>query len=340
MSGSIYSFPQINGLNIGNGDSFTPDVGAYSGLILVVTPIAPSMSTIYWTGDAGDNDWGDPGNWSSVDPAVSNVAGRLLPNAQDNVVIDLSGQTIDHSGNDTIGSLKVTGQNVTLNLEAGTLDLSGSGSAGMFQVDQPGDSVVVGDSILRSASVTGDTQINAVSYYYYPGTLDDCVINGTVDVAPYAAVNLTGQWTNNGTIIANAGSTLGLGSQISLAPTDPSAPDYYWTNKGTFSISSSATVEVGGILTTDAFDSLLPDFGNAYILFTGSLDNSPGDNRVSGGTFDVDLLPNGLTFFGGLVYEGAITSAKNTAIYGGHYSFNNGNGGALARGRDARRRDA
>ena len=31
-------------------------------------------------------------------------------------------------------------------------------------------------------------------------------------------------------------------------------------------------------------------------------------------------MPNGITFFGGLVYEGVITSADSTTIYGGYYT--------------------
>ena len=160
------TFATINLPSLGNGDSFAPFVNDNGGLTLLVAPAGTAVSTVYWTGDAGDSDWDDPGNWSSVDPAVHNVPQSLLPGAQDNVVIDLSGQTIDHSGVDTIRSLKVTGQNVALDLNAGTLDLSGGGSPGAFQVDQAGDSVALGGSILRSATITGDTEINADADYY------------------------------------------------------------------------------------------------------------------------------------------------------------------------------
>ena len=151
-----------------------------------------------------------------------------------------------------------------------------------------------------------------------PRALDDCVIDGTVDVAAYSVLDLTGRWTNKGTIIANAGSTLGLGSPISIAPPIRRPPI---TNGPTRARSPSiprATVEVGGVMTTDAFNGLLPALGRAQILYSGSLDNSKTDNPVSGGTFDLDSLPSGLTFFGGLVYEGLITSADNSAIDGGY----------------------
>ncbi len=188
------TFAAINSPTLSNGDSFTTFVNGSWGLSLLATPPAPSLSTVYWTGDAGDNDWANPGNWSSVDSAVNNVPGDVLPDAGDNVVVDLSGQTIDFSANATIASLTVTGQNVTLNLDAGTLDLSGSGSPGTFRVDQPGDSVVFGESsdgILQNAVITAGTTIDAESQDY-PDTLNNCVVNGTVEVTGYAFLDLTG----------------------------------------------------------------------------------------------------------------------------------------------------
>src|SRR5437660_12051716 len=86
-------------------------------------------SVVYWTGDAGTTHWNDAGNWSTVDPLISNVRSAILPGPSDNVIVDLAGVTVDHSAasRDVIGNLRVTGAHVTLNLSAGTLDLSGAG---------------------------------------------------------------------------------------------------------------------------------------------------------------------------------------------------------------------
>ncbi len=98
---------------------------------------APSTTagTIYWTGDAGPDDagdynWDQAGNWSTIDPKVQNVSQNILPGPLDNVVVDLPNADIDHDdeADDTISSLTVTGQNDTLDLDDGTLDLSGSGA--------------------------------------------------------------------------------------------------------------------------------------------------------------------------------------------------------------------
>ena len=88
----------------------------------------PLPNTIYWTGDAGKNaagnyDWDQAGNWSDVDPMVTNLPEDILPGPSDNVVIDLAGADITHSDAtyDTISSLTGTAKNVTLNLTGRTL---------------------------------------------------------------------------------------------------------------------------------------------------------------------------------------------------------------------------
>ena len=53
------------------------------------------LSTIIWTGDAGDNNWDTPANWS----------GDAVPTASEDVVINQTGTTIGVSGNDSANSL-------------------------------------------------------------------------------------------------------------------------------------------------------------------------------------------------------------------------------------------
>src|SRR5262249_20136969 len=125
------TFRILKGLYLGNGVSLIP---SYSGtrLTLTATQNDNPSQTVYWTGDAGDNDWNTPRNWSTVDPVVTNTPESILPGPHDNVVVDLSNQTINHAtpGYDTIGSLTTQGQSDTINLRQGTIDLLGSGSPG------------------------------------------------------------------------------------------------------------------------------------------------------------------------------------------------------------------
>ena len=167
-------FAATNGLDAGYDNEFSPDYSS-TALTLDVTNNGNAPNPIiYWTGDAGDDNWDDPGNWSTDDPLVSNVPESVLPGAFDNVVIDLSDQTIDHAAGsyDLISNLTVTGQDVTLDLFAGTLDLSGSGAAldlsggggqGLFQANQKGDIVNLEGTDLKSAVITTGTTLTATS---------------------------------------------------------------------------------------------------------------------------------------------------------------------------------
>lgn len=139
-----------NGYSAGPGYDFVTGVGTPNAQYLVPdlvaafsSPAAPT--TLYWTGDAGDENWDTPGNWSTVDPLVTNQQQFVLPTPNDNVVVDLPGSVILHNTTnyETISSFTVTAPNVSLNLGAGTLDLSGSGTRGTFQVDQLDDIVTM-----------------------------------------------------------------------------------------------------------------------------------------------------------------------------------------------------
>ena len=171
--------------------------------------MAARHPTLYWTGDAGDDGWDDPGNWSYDDPLVSNVPESVLPDAFDNVVIDLSNQTINlAAGNyDLISSLTVTGQDVTLNLSSDTLDLSGVGAAlgvssvvggqGTFQVDQSGDVVDLQGTDLKSAAITSGTILTVAG-----GALDNVQLDGTLDMTHQsgASLQVVDAVTINGTV--------------------------------------------------------------------------------------------------------------------------------------------
>ena len=62
------TFSALIGLNLGNGLLLTQQYSS-TALTLTATQIASrSPQTLYWTGNAGDDDWDDPGNWSTGNP--------------------------------------------------------------------------------------------------------------------------------------------------------------------------------------------------------------------------------------------------------------------------------
>ncbi len=203
----------VTGLGTPNAQYLIPDLVKFDS-----RPAAPV--TVYWTGDAGDNNWDDPGNWSFVDPARHNVPESILPGPNDNVVIDLAGATVNHAITiyDTVRSLTVAAQNVTLNLVSGTLDLSGGGTLGMFRAASKGDIVNLLGGVLKSATVTSGTTITVPPSA--TGIMDGGVLNGTLQALEASTLDLEGSWTNNGTITASTGSTLILGDYWTAAASD------------------------------------------------------------------------------------------------------------------------
>ncbi|HLN26979.1 MAG TPA: hypothetical protein VK395_04500 [Gemmataceae bacterium] len=184
LSGTFHS---LIGLNLGNGLLLTPQFGNAALMLTATQNTSSSPRTLYWTGAAGDGDWDDPGNWSDVDPLVAYVPESVLPGPEDNVVVDLNYQYINHAdvNYDLISSLTVTGQNVTLNLVGGTLDVSGSGARGVLQAGQTGDRVVLSGGVLAGAQITSGTTITATAT---AGVLDGVELDGTLDMTNYYLV--------------------------------------------------------------------------------------------------------------------------------------------------------
>jgi hypothetical protein len=305
----------VTGLGTPNAQNLIPDLVKIDS-----SPAAPA--TVYWTGDAGDNNWDNPGNWSLVDPAQRNVPESILPGPDDNVVIDVAGATVNHATTsyDTIRSLKVTAADVTLNIDSGTLDLSGGGTMGTFQAASPGDINLIGGffgGVLKSADVTSGTTITVSPTEI--GVIDGGVLNGTLQVPDSSTLDLEGSWTNNGTITAETGSTLILGDYWSAAASDPGAKSDAWVNHGTIT-AESATVELGGWLTnTDTNLSSLA-LGSDTVELLGTLDNRqqtlalvPGETSSTGGWILYD----------GRIDGGTITTTGGAALTpggGGDYS--------------------
>jgi hypothetical protein len=288
-----------NGYNAGPGYNLVTGLGTPNPQYLVPdlvkadsTPAAPA--TVYWTGDAGDNNWENAGNWSFVDPAVRNVPGSVVPGPNDNVVIDVRGATVNHAAvsYDLIRSLAVTAPNVQLTLDGGTLDLSGGGALGRFQVDQPGDVVNLGGGtsavggVLKDAIMTSNTVLTVPTST--DATVDGGVFNGSVQAQAASTLFLEGSWINNGTIAAGTGSTLLLGSYESAYLDDPTAQLGAWVNNGTITV-KHATVELGGWLTWTPTNLNSLNLSTDDVELLGTLDNAdrtltltPGQTSRSG----------------------------------------------------------
>jgi len=293
----------VTGLGTPNAQNLIPDLVKIDS-----TPAAPV--TVYWTGDAGDNNWDDPGNWSTVDPARRNVPQSVLPGPNDKVVIDIAGAPVNHAiaRYDTIRTLEVTAPGVTLNLDSGTLDLSGSGNLGTFQAESPGDVVTLMGGVLKSARVTPSTTITVPPSA--PGILDGGVLNGTLQALEASTLELQGNWINNGTITAGTGSTLILGDYWSAAASDAGARSEAWVNQGTIA-AASATVELGGWLTSTAGNLGSLALGSDTVELIGTLDNRHETLALAPGQIS---SPGSWILSGGRIDGGTITTSGGAAL--------------------------
>jgi RTX calcium-binding nonapeptide repeat (4 copies) len=299
-----------NGYSAGPGYDFATGVGTPNAQYLVPDLVAaystPALpATLYWTGDASTN-WDTPGNWSTVDPAVTNIQQSILPSANDQVVVALSGATILHdtTNYDAISRFTVTAANVTLDLGAGTLDLSGAGGRGTFQVDQAGDAVTMEAGVLKSALVTSGTTLFATlgSNSDYP-ELNDVRLDGTVNADQSGNNNgiyILNGLILNGTIKLGGGTDLSsvllagyvdpfVGNQdnnpetisgsgtIQLGQSQDGDALYNWGTLGTFTIGTNVTVVGGGPGSTAYYE---------QTSFTGGLDNQ-GTLEENGGSLQI-----------------------------------------------------
>ena len=312
-----------NGYTAGPGYDLVTGLGTPNAQYLIPhlvkidsAPTAPA--TVYWTGDAGDNNWDDPGNWSTVDPARRNVAESVLPGPNDNVVIDVAGATVNHSitSYDTIRSLVVTAPGVTLNLDSGTIDLSGGGTLGTFQAASRGNVVNLMGGVLKSARVTSGTVITVPPSA--SGTVDGGVLNGTLQALDASTLDLEGSWTNNGTITAGTGSTLVLGDYLTAATSDPGAGSDAWVNQGTIT-ANNATVWLGGWLTDTPQNLGSLALGTDTVDLIGTLDNSHGTLALVPGQTS---STGSWTLNGGQIDGGTVTTTGGAALaatYGATY---------------------
>jgi hypothetical protein len=309
----------VTGLGTPNVQYLVPDLVKIDS-----SPAAPV--TVYWTGDAGDNNWDNPANWSLVDPVQHNVPQSVLPGPNDNVVIDLAGATVNHSLTryDTVRSLTVAAPNVTLNVDSGTLDLSGSGTLGTLQAGS-GDVVHLMGGVLKSANVGIGTTVTIPTSA--TGIVDGGALNGTLQALAGSTLELQGSWTNNGAITAAAGSTLILGDYWAASVNDQAATSDAWVNQGIIT-AAGATVELGGWLTYTSANLNSLSLGTDTVELLGTLDNvnstltltpkktsSTGNWSLVGGRIDGGIIA--ATGGADLVAPGYISSEANDGTLDG-----------------------
>jgi hypothetical protein len=175
------------------------------------------LSTIGWSGGAGDGNFDNPDNWQ----------GGVVPGATDAAVIDSGSVTITSGNSDPIAGLEVGGQ-ITLSgavLEItssitgdGTIDSAGnitSGAGGEIRLDGNGDRLTIGNGVtLQNVSVTTHDKNTSIVNY---GTID--MNEPKLPGLDPPEITFVAPFSNYGTVEASQGGIIQFGGQPSASGT-------------------------------------------------------------------------------------------------------------------------
>ena len=252
------------------------------------------LSTVTWTGAAGDNNWDTGGNWSTGN----------TPGAGDDAVINVaSPTTITHSAavTDTINSLT---SNAAIVLSGGTLNVNTTlnDSAGL----------TLQGGTLGNATVQSGT------------TLTGTAAGGTLSgVANFGILDL--QTNNNAAVTVTNGLLISGSNAISVGNTSG-------TTHGILTFSGSQTVTGMGVITFGASSSNQINLDSTLTIAAGDI-ISDGQGTIQGGS-GTTLVNQGFLDGGGTISVGTYTqTGGSTTLTGGTLKSASGtiqiNGGSL-----------
>ena len=238
-------------------------------------------ATINWTGAAGNNRWDDPNNWD---------LGRI-PNASDDVSIDVTANVVHNTGNDSVRSLYST---QPLTLSGGTLSIAEASKIfGTFTVSTgtftgAGDLTVLGALNWTGGSLTGTGgTILAGGTLNISGatthTLGARPIDNSVGTINFNAGTITGSFTNVGAFNINL---TGLPVMDNLALTNAAGGTI--TTSATGTNTNALHLRGGTVLTNQA--------GGTLDLQGRGFNNNIVDDGPSGA---VNKIVNAGTLYGG-----------------------------------------
>ncbi len=244
----------------------------------------------------------DDGSTVAVGPLVQAATIHMSGNAE---LRNLSSQTVTIGRGITISG---EGPNSTISgpidnlgtieqIGAGQLDADGVLNHGSVLAGNGGGVTLDSDALIDNSPV--------ITPVPWSNSAD-----GTITATQGATLNLYGDWTNRGTITVDSSSTVSLGSH---AGEYPAVAGNIWTNSGTLAIAPGATVNLGDDFTSDELDNHFQQLGvhldlsHYTVTLIGTIDNSPADNPVTGGTLALDQS-TGPLFLDGVIDQGTITT--------------------------------
>jgi hypothetical protein len=142
---------------------------------------------------------------------------------------------------------------------------------------------------------------------------------GSITATSGATLGLLGGWVNSGKIGVDSHSTVLLGQPTAgQLATDPGASYNAWSSSGSVTIADGATVYLGGFLTADQYQGAAAIPGvTAHPAadvrsLDGTLDNMPADNPASHGVLTAASTP--LTMAGGTIRGGNLSAGSKVQV--------------------------
>ena len=242
------------------------------------------LSAVTWTGDAGDDNWDTPANWSS----------NSVPGAAADVTIDTTA-TIVHSAGvaDAIDSLTSSGP---LSITGGTLSIASASTTGSLTIDggtlaDAGGLTVGGLLTLTAGTLSGSGDVDADG-----GILSTAGGDVTLDGQTLTnAAKQTATW--NGILEMEDGATFNnLGSFLAIAQgsfddyagfdrdgSDPSAFDDAGSFTASLATGASSTVQFDFMNVPFVADGATVDVQSGYLDLLGGGTSTAGTFTVASG---------------------------------------------------------
>ena len=257
------------------------------------------LSSITWTGSAGDNNWDTPANWSS----------DAVPTVADDVVIgnSFSGITITHSASSSDSVNSINSQ-AAIDITDGTLSIAGASTG-----DDPSGSSTINNALTLASTLTvsGDLTVDGPFTWNAGSTLNG---SGTIDAYGGMTIDTAGISYLSGVTLNNHGSATWTGYS-----------GIYASNGTTINNLAGATfnAQVDGRLTWDpayAGGPAPPVFNNAGSFIRSGDSNETDINIPFNNTGSVSVQA-GFLHLGESDYSivststGSFTGAAGTTLY-------------------------
>ncbi len=239
------------------------------------------LSAVTWTGDAGDDNWDTPDNWST----------DSVPGSGDDVTIDTTA-TVVHSADvtDAINSLTTTGP---LTISAGTLTIASAATIGGMLTLGDNTQALGGVTLSGTGTVNADGGITILEPTAYT-SLEEVTLDGTT---LNNAAGQTATWTY-GTVTEENGAVFNNLGTFSIPYSNSGSTQFPNGGEWVQGAGAPASFNNSGTLIDSASEALDDRYG-----FAVAFDSTGGTVNVKNGSGTLSLVGGGTSTGGTFTAE-------------------------------------